>query len=166
MRASGAGARVSVEKKAATRTPSESAGNNCNRGTHLLKRAGDTTAGPSQNSRLFTALGVPSRQRGSMELGLKGMVPLLTGASRGLGQAIVHQSQRRRRDPVTAAARRAPLNGGQPVNTQRSRYQHIWQPISIGNVEVKNRILMTAMTSNRPSLTDLLQFIINSSSAN
>jgi len=34
------------------------------------------------------------------------------------------------------------------VNTQRSRYQHIWQPIRIGNVEVKNRILMTAMTSD------------------
>ncbi len=51
---------------------------------------------------------------------------------------------------MTAAARRAPdrANGGQPVNTQRSRYQHIWQPIRIGNVEVKNRILMTAMTSD------------------
>ncbi len=37
------------------------------------------------------------------------------------------------------------------MNTQRSRYQHIWQPIRIGNVEVKNRILMTAMTSDYSS---------------
>ncbi len=34
------------------------------------------------------------------------------------------------------------------MNTAQSPYSHIWQPIGIGNVEVKNRILMTAMTSN------------------
>jgi 2,4-dienoyl-CoA reductase-like NADH-dependent reductase (Old Yellow Enzyme family) len=34
------------------------------------------------------------------------------------------------------------------VNHAQSPHSHIWQPIRIGNVEVKNRILMTAMTSN------------------
>ena len=34
------------------------------------------------------------------------------------------------------------------MNSKQSPYSHIWQPIQIGNVEVKNRILMTAMTSN------------------
>lgn len=34
------------------------------------------------------------------------------------------------------------------MDTANASYAHIWQPIRIGNVEVKNRILMTAMTSN------------------
>jgi 2,4-dienoyl-CoA reductase-like NADH-dependent reductase (Old Yellow Enzyme family) len=34
------------------------------------------------------------------------------------------------------------------LNHTNSPYAHIWQPIKVGNVEVKSRILMTAMTSN------------------
>jgi 2,4-dienoyl-CoA reductase-like NADH-dependent reductase (Old Yellow Enzyme family) len=34
------------------------------------------------------------------------------------------------------------------VSEQRSAYRHIWTPLRIGSITVKNRIVMTAMTSN------------------
>ena len=34
------------------------------------------------------------------------------------------------------------------MSEQRSAYRHIWTPLRIGSITVKNRIVMTAMTSN------------------
>jgi NADH:flavin oxidoreductase / NADH oxidase family len=34
------------------------------------------------------------------------------------------------------------------VSEQSPAYRHIWTPLRIGSIRVKNRIVMTAMTSN------------------